>query len=254
MVTVNCAALPPSLIESELFGREKGAYTGAASRQQGRFETADNSTLFLDEIGDLPLELQAKLLRVLQDGKFERLGSSETVSVNVRVIAATNQDLAKLVREKKFRSDLYYRLNVFPISIPALRERKGDIPLLVWAFVKEFEQSMGKSITDIPKGSLDQLQAYGWPGNIRELRNTIERAMILSPGPILHIEDFEAAEPSAIHPGTAALDTLERNHILQILQSTGWRVSGKKGAAQLLGLKESTLRSKMIRLNINRPG
>jgi formate hydrogenlyase transcriptional activator len=251
MITVNCAALPPTLIESELFGREKGAYTGALSKQLGRFEMANNSTLFLDEIGDLPHELQAKLLRVLQDGQFERLGSSETISVNVRVIAATNQDLAELVADKKFRSDLYYRLNVFPIVVPPLRERIDDIPLLVWAFVREFNQSMGKSIGNIPRKTMDRLQAHTWPGNIRELRNIIERAMILSSGPVLHIDGFEGQNTTMLEG--VVLNTVDRNHILQTLQSTGWRVSGKKGAAQLLGLKESTLRTKMRKLGIKRP-
>jgi formate hydrogenlyase transcriptional activator len=251
MVTVNCAALPPTLIESELFGREKGAYTGALSKQIGRFEMADGSTLFLDEIGDLPLELQAKLLRVLENGQFERLGSPETISVNVRVIAATNQDLTELVREKKFRSDLYYRLNVFPIIIPALRERAEDIPLLVWTFVKEFNQNMGKSITNIPKRTMDRLQNYSWPGNIRELRNVIERAMILSSDLTLRIDNFDGT--SITHENTE-LTIMEKDHILHILEKTGWRVSGKSGAATLLGLHEATLRSRMRKLGIKRPG
>ena len=195
MVTVNCAALPPTLIESELFGREKGAFTGAVSRQQGRFEAANGSTLFLDEIGDLPLELQAKLLRVLEDGRFERLGSSETISVDVRVIAATNQDLADLVKERRFRRDLYYRLNVFPIFVPPLRDRREDIPLLVWAFVRELEQSMGKTITNIPKRTMDLLRDYSWPGNVRELRNVVERAMILTTGTTLHIDGSAHRRP-----------------------------------------------------------
>ncbi len=252
MVTVNCAALPPGLIESELFGREKGAYTGAVSKQTGRFESANGSTLFLDEISDLPLELQAKLLRVLQDGEFERLGSSETISVDVRVIAATNQDLAQLVREKKFRADLYYRLNVFCITVPPLRERREDIPLLLWAFIKEFERSMGKTITDVTKRTMDLLQAYSWPGNIRELRNTIERAMILSSSPTLAIDDFEPRAASV--PDKVKLEEMERSYITQILNSTGWRVSGEKGAAPILGLNESTLRSRMAKLGIKRPG
>jgi formate hydrogenlyase transcriptional activator len=252
MITVNCAALPPTLIESELFGRERGAFTGSVSRQVGRFEAADHSTLFLDEVGDLPLELQAKLLRVLQDGTFERLGSSETISVNVRVIAATNQDLAELVREKRFRNDLYYRLNVFPLTVPPLRERREDIPLLVWAFVKEFSNTMGKAITTIPKRIIDRMQAHGWPGNVRELRNVIERAMILATGPTLHIDQFDGPIPA--RDRKIRLDEVERKHILQTLESTGWRVSGKKGAAEVLGLKESTLRSKMEKLGVKRPG
>ena len=188
MITVNCAALPSNLIESELFGRERGAFTGAVSRQRGRFEAANRSTLFLDEIGELPLELQAKLLRVLQDGQFERLGSSETISVDVRIIAATNTNLAELVEKERFRRDLYYRLNVFPITIPPLRERREDIPLMVWAFIRELGQSMGKNITSIPKKTMEVLQNYSWPGNVRELRNVIERAMILSTGHILQVD------------------------------------------------------------------
>ena len=251
MVTVNCAALPPTLIESELFGRERGAFTGAVSRQQGRFEAADGSTLFLDEVGDLPLELQAKLLRVLEDGRFERLGSSVTISVDVRVIAATNQDLADLVREKRFRRDLYYRLNVFPVFVPPLRDRREDIPLLVWAFVRELEQSMGKTITNIPKRTMDLLLEYSWPGNVRELRNVVERAMILTTGTTLHIEGFGASPPEG---GRLTIGELERKHIIETLEGTGWRVSGRKGAALMLGLKESTLRSRMQRLGIRRPG
>jgi formate hydrogenlyase transcriptional activator len=252
MITVNCAALPPTLIESELFGRERGAFTGAVSRQVGRFEAANGSTLFLDEVGDLPQELQAKLLRVLQDGTFERLGSSETISVDVRVIAATNQDLAGLVREKKFRRDLYYRLNVFPITVPPLTDRREDIPLLVWSFVREFGQNMGKAITNIPKRTMDQLQAHSWPGNVRELRNVVERAMILSVGHTLQIDYFDGSGSGDGEKIT--LDEMERKHILQTLANTGWRVSGQKGAAQVLGLKESTLRSRMEKLGVKRPG
>lgn len=253
MITVNCAALPPTLIESELFGREKGAFTGAVSRQKGRFEAANGSTLFLDEVGDLPLELQAKLLRVLQDGQFERLGSSETISVDVRIIAATNQDLGTLVNERRFRSDLYYRLNVFPITIPPLRERKDDIPLLVWTFVKELEHNMGKTITSIPKKTMDMLQGYTWPGNVRELRNVIERAMILSAGPVLQINWHEGRVDCTDETETTLKD-MEKKHVLQILESTGWRVSGEKGAAKILGVKESTLRARMGKLGIKRPG
>ena len=252
MVTVNCAALPSTLIESELFGRERGAFTGAVSRQAGRFEAANGSTLFLDEIGDLPLELQSKLLRVLEDGRFERLGSSETISVDVRVIAATNQDLAGLVRQGRFRRDLYYRLNVFPIFTPPLRDRREDIPLLVWAFIREMEHSMAKAVTDIPKKTMDLLRDYSWPGNVRELRNVIERAMILTTGTTLHVDRFgpSPAEESR----SLTLGDMERKHILQTLESAGWRVAGSKGAAQILGLKESTLRSRMEKLGIRRPG
>lgn len=251
MVRVNCAALPATLIESELFGREKGAFTGAVSQQVGRFEAANGSTIFLDEIGDLPMELQAKLLRVLQDNTFERLGSSETISMDVRVIAATNQELAELVRDKKFRRDLYYRLNVFPIIVPPLRERREDIPLMVWAFVEEFSQSMGKSIKNIPKKTMELLRSYYWPGNVRELKNVIERAMILSAGSTLRIERLETDETASIDG--MSMEDVEKNHILKVLENTGWRISGKKGAAQILDLKVSTLRSRMKKLGIKRP-
>jgi PAS domain S-box-containing protein len=251
MIRVNCAALPATLIESELFGREKGAFTGAASKQIGRFEAANRSTIFLDEIGDLPMELQAKLLRVLQDNTFERLGSSETISVDVRVIAATNHNLSELVRDNKFRRDLFYRLNVFPITVPPLRERRVDIPLLVWAFVEELSQSMGKSIKNIPKKTMDRLLSYYWPGNVRELKNLIERAMIMSTGTTLHIERLEAEETTNFQE--IRLQDIERNHIEQVLESTGWRISGMKGAARLLDIKVSTLRSRMKKLGIERP-
>jgi formate hydrogenlyase transcriptional activator len=251
MIRVNCAALPGSLIESELFGREKGAFTGAASRQVGRFEAADNSTIFLDEIGDLPMELQAKLLRVLEDGTFERLGSSKTVNVDVRVIAATNHDLAELVKNDMFRRDLYYRLNVFPIVVPPLRERREDIPLLVWAFVNEFSQSMGKSIKSIPKKIMKDIQDYHWSGNVRELRNVIERAMIMSVGSTLRIEKLQLDATAVDH--SMNLEDVEKNHILRVLEGTGWRISGKNGASGILGLKDSTLRSRMKKLGIMRP-
>lgn len=250
MVTVNCSALPPTLIESELFGREKGAYTGAMARQAGRFEAADGSTIFLDEIGELPLELQAKLLRVLENGTFERLGSSHTTHVNVRVIAATNRDLAKAVHEGTFRKDLYYRLNVFPITVPALRERQEDIPLLAWAFANEYRRTMGKGIECIPSATMQALRKYSWPGNVRELKNMIERAMILSAGTTLHIElpytqDTEASEG-------ITLKDIEKKHILDILNRTTWRVRGRNGAAAILGLNPSTLESRMARLGIKR--
>ena len=187
LVRVNCAALPGPLIESELFGREKGAYTGALTRESGRFEVADGGTLFLDEIGELPLELQAKLLRVLENGTFERLGSSRTVKVNVRLVAATNRDLGQAVRENRFRQDLFFRLQVFPIQIPPLRDRREDIPPLVWAFIKEFGRQLGKVIENVPRQSMDALRNYAWPGNVRELRNVIERSMILTDGPTLRV-------------------------------------------------------------------
>jgi PAS domain S-box-containing protein len=251
LVTINCASLPPSLIESELFGREKGAYTGALTMMKGRFEVADGSTIFLDEIGELGLEVQAKLLRVLEEGRFERLGSPKPVHVNVRIIAATNRDLAQDVQDGKFRKDLYYRLNVFPIGIPPLRERSEDIPLLVWAVVREFEKKMGKRVESIPKRSLEALQRYAWPGNVRELRNVIERAMIVSSGKSLdlHIPAMASAEPVK----SQALEDVERTHILSVLQKTRWRLMGQGGAAERLGLKRTTLQSRMKKLGIKRP-
>jgi PAS domain S-box-containing protein len=251
MVKVNCAALPTTLIESELFGRERGAYTGAMTRQIGRFEIADGSTIFLDEIGELPLDVQAKLLRVLQEGQFERLGNPQTISVNVRIIASTNRDLAKAVSEGKFREDLYYRLNVFPINAPPLRDRVSDIPLLVWTFVKEFEKGMGKTIEKIPQKSLDALQLYPWPGNIRELRNVIENAMIISTGKTLKL--IPPISPSPDGAKNYKLEVVEREHIIDVLEKTSWRVSGEKGAAKLLGLKPTTLESRMKKLGITRP-
>jgi len=254
-VTVNCASLPPTLIESELFGREKGAYTGALTRMVGRFEAADGSTLFLDEIGELPLEVQAKLLRVLQDGQFERLGSTKTVHVNVRLIAATNRDLAQDIQEGKFRKDLFYRLNVFPIVIPPLRERPEDIPVLVWTFVREFEKKMGKRIESIQKRSMEALQRYRWPGNARELRNVIEHAMIVSGGRTLEVRipTLYLTKSSIEMPVTGSLEDIERNHILDVLKMTGWRIMGKGGAAEVLGLKRTTLQSRMSKLGIKRP-
>jgi formate hydrogenlyase transcriptional activator len=251
MITVNCASLPPTLIEGELFGREKGAYTGALTKMIGRFEVADGSTLFLDEIGELPLELQSKLLRVLEEGNFERLGSTKTLHVNVRIVAATNRDIAQDVREEKFRKDLYYRLNVFPISIPPLRERPEDIPLLVWAFIKEFEKKVGKRIDSIPKKSMDALQRYSWPGNIRELRNVIEHGMILSSGRTLAVTVPHRSTPETAD--TSNLEHIERSHLLNVLKKTNWRIAGEGGAAEILGLKRTTLQSLMKRLGIKRP-
>jgi len=251
LVTVNCASLPPTLIESELFGREKGAYTGALTKMVGRFEVANGSTLFLDEIGELSLDLQSKLLRVLEEGKFERLGSTKTVHVNVRIIAATNRDVAREVKEGRFRKDLYYRLNVFPIAIPPLRERPEDIPLLIWAFVKEFQKRMGKEIESIPRKNVEALQAYPWPGNVRELRNVIERAMIVSSGKTLVVQLPKLA--SSETENTPSLEDTERRHIVSVLEKTGWRVAGKAGAAEILGLNRSTLLSKMKKLGIRRP-
>ncbi|MCF8095290.1 MAG: sigma 54-interacting transcriptional regulator [Desulfobacteraceae bacterium] len=251
MIKVNCAALPSTLIESELFGREKGAFTGAVSKQIGRFEAADGSTIFLDEIGDLPCELQSKLLRVLQENKFERLGSSETRSVDVRVIAATNHNLAELVKQNNFRKDLFYRLNVFPLKLPPLREREGGIEQLTWAFVEEFNQSMGKSVQHIPKKTMDMLKNYNWPGNIRELKNVIEKAMIMTNDSVLRIDRLETDEMT--DDSTLKLEDVEREHIKRVMKRTGWKISGKNGAAPLMGLNESTLRSKMKKLGIRRP-
>lgn len=251
MVKVNCASLPSSLVENELFGHEKGAFTGANIKQIGRFEVADGSTIFLDEISEMPLELQAKLLRVLQEGQFERLGGTKTISVDVRVIAATNQDLTRAVHQGAFREDLYYRLNVFPIAVPPLRERREDIPLMVQAFVKEFGITLGKRIESISRRSMDAVQQYSWPGNVRELRNVIERAMILTKGSKLSFTLPEISAQKSLED--TVLTEVERKHILQVLVSTGWLVSGDRGAAKLLGLKESTLRSKMKKLGIKRP-
>ena len=250
IVTINCAALPSTLLESELFGREKGAYTGALSRQAGRFEVADGSTIFLDEIGDLPLELQGKLLRVLEKGEFERLGSSKTIRVSVRVIAATNRDLVKAVKAGKFREDLYYRLNVFPIKVPPLRERPEDIAILAWAFIKEFQKPMGKRIEAISQRSLEAMQRYPWPGNIRELRNLIEHAMIISQDRILNVEMPETFDSEGVY-GTS-LEAVETKHILSILEKVRWRIRGKGGAAEILELNPTTLYSKMKKLGIKR--
>ncbi len=251
MVRVNCAAMPTALIESELFGREKGAYTGALARQIGRFEMANGSTIFLDEISELPPESQAKLLRVLQEREIERLGSPKPIKVDVRVIAATNRDLGKAVAEGRFREDLYYRLNVFPITAPPLRERLEDIPLLVWAFVEEFSKAMGKSVEAIGKASLRGLQQYPWPGNVRELRNTIERAMILTNGPTLRI-DPPVAAATPVARGLSTLAEIESEHILRVLESTQWRVRGAGGAAEILGLPPTTLESRMVKLGLRR--
>jgi PAS domain S-box-containing protein len=251
LVTVNCASLPPTLIESELFGREKGAYTGALTKLIGRFEVADGSTLFLDEIGEFPFELQSKLLRVIETGDFERLGSTKNVHTDVRIIAATNRDLSREVSEGKFRRDLFYRLNVFPIIIPPLRDRPEDIPPMVWAFVKEFQKRMGKEIVSISKKSMEALQSYSWPGNVRELRNVIEHAMIVSNDKTLVIQAPKL--PSSETPDARNLEDMERRHIVRVLERNGWRVGGKGGAAEVLGLKRSTLYSKMKKLGVHRP-
>jgi formate hydrogenlyase transcriptional activator len=251
MIKVNCAALPASLIESELFGREKGAFTGALAKQAGRFEIADGSTIFLDEVGELPLELQPKLLRVLQEGEFERLGGTKTIRVDARVIAATNRPLAQAVKEGKFREDLFYRLDVFPIEVPPLRERREDIPMLSWTFVKEFSNSMGKPIDEISEESMSALQEYHWPGNVRELRNVIERAMILSHGPRLCIKLAHASlRPVALRATAGSLDEAERAIILQAVEQCNWRIRGSNGAAALLDIKPTTLESRIKKLGL----
>jgi len=251
MIKVNCAALPQHLIESELFGHEKGAFTGAVSKSIGRFEVADDSTLFLDEVAELPLELQSKLLRVLQEGEFQRLGSSNTVKVNVRVIAASNNELLEAVKMGKFREDLFYRLNVFPVEIPSLRERKEDIPDLLWFFISEFEEKMDKSIKNISRKDMENLINYPWPGNVRQLMNVIERSMIISSGPDLKIE-LPGINSEKISSEIKGMEDVERDHISYILNMTNWRIRGKSGAAEVLGLKPTTLESRIKRLGIKR--
>jgi transcriptional regulator with GAF, ATPase, and Fis domain len=252
MVRVNCAAIPTALIESELFGRERGAYTGALSRQVGRFELADRSTIFLDELGDLPLESQAKLLRVIQDRVVERLGSVRPIKVDVRIIAATNRDLERAVTDRTFREDLFYRLNVFPITIPPLRERVEDIPVLAWTFIDEFAKAFNKKIDSISKDSLLALQQYPWPGNVRELRNVIERAVIVAKGPRLIVETPNSG--AAERRDSDTLSEVEAEHIQSVLKRVGWRVRGIGGAAELLGMRPTTLDSRMAKLGIRRPG
>jgi transcriptional regulator with GAF, ATPase, and Fis domain len=260
LITVNCAALPALLIESELFGHEKGAFTGAVARKIGRFEMADGGTLFLDEIGDLPLELQAKLLRVLHDGEFEPLGSSKTMTINARIVAATNRDLEKLVELGSFRADLYHRLHVFPIHMPALREHREDIPLLAWYFIGKLQGRLGRKIEAISPLAMEKLKTYGWPGNIRELRNVLERAIILSPASTLELGEIQLVEDAAKRSPVAGRETpekslqdVERDHILRVLEDCGWKVRGKDGAAERLGLKRTTLNSRMKKLGIERP-
>ena len=251
-VALNCAAIPGALLESELFGHERGAFTGAFAQTKGRFQQADQGTMFLDEIGDLPLELQPKLLRVLQEREFERLGGSQPIKVNARVVAATNQNLEQLVLNKQFRADLYYRLNVIPITLPPLRERSEDIPHLVQYFVKTFSARLSKPIHVVPEDVIEVLKAHDWPGNIRELQNFIERAVVLSPGEVLRPTLTELRRITRHNPsiGTQTLAESARKHILEVLEQTGWVIGGSNGAAERLGLPRTTLIYKMRKLGI----
>ena len=251
MVCVNCAAIPSTLIESELFGREKGAYTDAITRQIGRFEMADRSTIFLDEIGDLQPEVQVKLLRVIEERQIERLGSVKSIPVNTRIIAATHRSLEQRIAAGSFRADLFYRLNVFPLRVPPLRDRADDIPLLLWRFIEEFAARFGKQIEEVPAENMTALQRYPWPGNIRELRNAVERAMILASGPRLTV-----AIPTPLSVGrrrSLRLVDVQRDHIREVLEEAGWRVRGSGGAAVRLGLRPTTLETRMARLGLSRP-
>jgi formate hydrogenlyase transcriptional activator len=251
-VAVNCAAIPSALLESELFGHERGAFTGAVAQTMGRFQSADRGTLFLDEIGDLPLELQPKLLRVLQEMQIERLGSGRTIQIDVRVIAATNQDLWRMVQERKFRADLYYRLNVFPITLPPLRERKDDIPLLIEHFVRKFATRQGKSIHCVPDEVMEVLKRHDWPGNIRELQNVIECAVIMTTGPVLGLPMRECRTQNGGSAPVRTLADAERAHITAALHETNWVVGGRRGAADRLGLPRTTLITMMRRHGIFR--
>jgi formate hydrogenlyase transcriptional activator len=252
-VKVNCAAIPAGLLESELFGHERGAFTGAIAQRIGRFELAHRGTIFLDEVGDIPLELQPKLLRVLQEQEFERLGGVRSIRVDVRLVTATNRNLEEMVAERTFRSDLYYRLRVFPLTMPALRERQDDIPTLVRYFVQKYARRMNRAVETIPSETLDLLVRYSWPGNIRELENLIERAVIVSPGPILRVPLGDLKLPS--EPASEEVLTLqsaERVHILKALEATNWVLAGPKGAAARLGMKRTTLQSRMQKLGVAR--
>jgi len=265
-VKLNCAAIPTGLLESELFGHEKGAFTGAIAQRIGRFEVANGGTIFLDEIGEIPLELQTKLLRVLQEREFERLGSSRTLRTDARLIAATNRDLEAMVSEQKFRSDLFFRLNVFPVHVPPLREREGDIPLLVRHFTQQFSRRMKKVMETIPSATMDALCRYHWPGNIRELQNVIERAVIVSVGPALSVDVGDLKFPKVSHPEERAaapnsttngalhsvLEETERQQILKALAQSNWIVAGPNGAAALLGINRSTLQVRIRKLGISR--
>ena len=254
LVKVNCAALPANLIESELFGHERGAFTGALNKKIGRFELADGGTIFLDEIGEIPIELQPKLLRVLQEGEFERLGNPRPIKVDARVIAATNRNLEKAIDKGEFRQDLYYRLNVFPLLIPPLRERKEDIPLLVQHFIKKYSKKFGREVSLVTQRTINELSAYDWPGNVRELENIVERALIISMGKKLELgNSLPQAAKGPKKSNLCTLEELERNHILKVLKQTHWKVSGENGAAKILGLKRTTLEARMKKLNISRP-
>ena len=253
LVRVNCASIPAGLLESELFGHEKGAFTGAIAARVGRLELAHQGTIFLDEVGDIPLELQPKLLRTLQEKEFERLGSTRTITTDVRIVAATNRDLGKLVASGQFRSDLFYRLNVFPIMVPPLRERREDIPLLVQYFLSKFSQRMKKKIEVVSPEGMEALCRYFWPGNIRELEHVIERAVILSSGPVLKIPAFELVPAEAASPATSsALEDIEREHIVRVLRETKGKIGGPGGAAERLGMNRTTLNSRMQKLKIVR--
>ena len=258
LVKVNCAALPDKLIESELFGHEPGAFTGARGRKRGRFDLADRGTLFLDEIGDFPRELQGKVLRVLQEGEFQRLGGTETIRVDVRIIAATNRNLLDAVGRGDFRADLYYRINTFMIELPPLRERRGDVPLLAEHFVKAHAAQLGKPVRAISRAMLEQLESYGWPGNVRELENVIQRSLITSSEPLLVLDEplVASRRVSVFEPpsfdGPVDLQSVEKAHIETVLNEAGWRISGDRGAAERLGVPPSTLRSRMKRLGIAR--
>jgi len=252
LIKVNCAALPASLVESELFGHEKGAFTGAISAKPGRFELADGGTLFLDEVGEIPPEVQAKLLRVLESGEFERVGATRTRKVDVRIVAATNRDLERAMAEGRFREDLYYRLSSFPIQLPALRDRREDIPLLVWELIHRRQTELDRRIERVPDAEMQSLTRYAWPGNVRELSNVIERALILSSGPVLRLDAAFAGRSQRVQSGER-LDDVERAHFLRVLERCHWRITGAGNAAEILGLKPSTLRSRLKKLGIARP-
>jgi transcriptional regulator with GAF, ATPase, and Fis domain len=251
LISVNCAAIPSTLIESELFGREKGAYTDAFTRQVGRFELADRSTIFLDEIGDLSAEVQIKLLRVLEERQIERLGSVKSIAINTRVIAATHRSLEQRLADGSFRADLFYRLNVFPLRVPPLRERAEDIPALIWGFIEEFSAAFGKSIEDVSDDNMAALQRYSWPGNVRELRNAVERAMIQASGPRVRIPVPTPLSVAALR--SQRLVDVQKEHIRKVLETSGWRVRGAGGAAERLGLRPTTLETRMMRLGLSRP-